>query len=398
MISRFSVSKPFTIFVAVVIVLIFGVVALTRMTPDLFPNMNAPVAIVLTADPGASAEEAEREITEPLEQQLATLPNVDQLSSVSADNYSYISLVFTDDVNMDAISVDIRDKVEQIKDTLPEGASNPIVMKINLNMIPVAVAAVSMKDKDAAEVSSFTRDKLLTPLEGTEGVASVAAMGMIDDGLQIVLDQEKIDALNSDIRAAINDEINDGKSKVRRGINKAQSGADQIESGENKVTRGESKAEKKLTKVERKLLRQKAKLEAQKSTLQAQKDQLLAMRDDLPDLEALAQAAEEAIASGNPEAAESMLAQAGFSSMDELYGTIEMLQNPDFTEIDSGIEQIDQAVSKIEAGLAKIEAQRSSVSFSLGTTYSDLSSAKTAVRLGKLSRQFRPSRSCRNIS
>ena len=181
MISKFSVSKPFTIFVAVVIVLIFGVVALTRMTPDLFPNMNAPVAIVLTADPGASAEEAEREITEPLEQQLATLPNVDKLSSVSADNYSYITLVFTDDVNMDSISVDIRDKVEQIKDTLPEGASNPIVMKINLNMIPVAVAAVSMKDKDAAEVSSFTRDKLLTPLEGTEGVASGQTTAMVQN-------------------------------------------------------------------------------------------------------------------------------------------------------------------------------------------------------------------------
>ena len=139
MLSRLSVRKPFTIFVAVVIVLIFGGVALTKMTPDLFPNINAPVAIVLTTDPGASAEEAEKEITEPLEQQLATLPNVDQLQSVSADNFSYITLVFTDDVNMDAISVDIRDKVDQIRDQLPEGAGSPIVMKINMDMLPVAV-------------------------------------------------------------------------------------------------------------------------------------------------------------------------------------------------------------------------------------------------------------------
>ena len=135
MLSRLSVKKPFTIFVAVAIVLIFGGVALSKMTPDLFPSLNAPVAVVLTTDPGASAEEAEKEITEPLEQQLATLPNVDELRSVSADNFSYITLVFTDDVNMDAISVDIRDKVDQIKDQLPEAAGSPIVMKINMDMI-----------------------------------------------------------------------------------------------------------------------------------------------------------------------------------------------------------------------------------------------------------------------
>ena len=110
MISKFSVRKPYTIFVAVIIVLIFGIISLTRMTPDLFPNINTPYVIVMTADPGASAEEAETEITEPVEQQLATLSNIKNVTSYSFDNYSMVALEFTDDVNMDAASVDIRDK------------------------------------------------------------------------------------------------------------------------------------------------------------------------------------------------------------------------------------------------------------------------------------------------
>ncbi len=379
MLSKFSVKKPFTVFVAMIIVLIFGGVALYKMTPDLFPSINAPVAIVLTADPGASAEEAEVEITEPLEQQLATLPNVKELSSVSADNYSYISLVFTDDVNMDAISVDIRDKVDQIRDQLPDSAGSPVVMKINMDMLPVVVAAVSMEDKDAAEVSSFTRDELMNPLEGTEGVASVSAMGMIDNGLQIVLDQEKIDGLNADVKAAINDEIDDGKAKVRKGINKAKSGKNKVKSGEKQITRGEEKAADEMAKAKKKLLTQRAKLEAQKSALQAQKDQLLAQKDNLPALLDLADTVAEMIASGNPEAAQQLLEESGFATLEDLYALITQLQEADITQFDEGIKQIDNGIAQIDQGLSDIEDQENALIFSLGTGYSDLSAAGSTI-------------------
>ena len=364
MLSRLSVRKPFTIFVAVVIVLIFGGVALTKMTPDLFPNINAPVAIVLTTDPGASAEEAEKEITEPLEQQLATLPNVDQLQSVSADNFSYITLVFTDDVNMDAISVDIRDKVDQIRDQLPEGAGSPIVMKINMDMLPVAVTAVSMKDKDTAEVSSFTRDELMTPLEGTEGVASITAMGMIDDGLRIQLDQGMIDDLNDRVRDAINSQIDDGKSKVRSGINQAKKGENKIEDGKDKITKGQKKAVRKFTKAKKKLIRQKAKLEAQKSVTAEQKEALVQ----------LAQSIGEDFASMDPvriDTAMKKLEAAGFESVEDLQTAIDQIDLTAF----------DDAISQIEQGLAEIEGQEAALDFKLSTGYSDLSSAESTVQM-----------------
>ena len=104
MLSKFSIKKPFTILVAVVIVIVFGVIALTKMTPDLFPKINTPYVIVMTTYPGASPEEAESEITKPMEQQLATLSNIKNVTSVSAANYSMIQLEFSDSVNMEDLT------------------------------------------------------------------------------------------------------------------------------------------------------------------------------------------------------------------------------------------------------------------------------------------------------
>lgn len=114
MFPKFSVKKPFTVFVAVVIVAVLGGMSLYKMTPDLFPEMSTPYAMVMTTYPGATAEEAEKQITDPMESQLATLNNIKNVTSYSSDNYSMVALEFTDDVNMDSASVDIRDKIDQI--------------------------------------------------------------------------------------------------------------------------------------------------------------------------------------------------------------------------------------------------------------------------------------------
>lgn len=236
MISKFSVKKPFTIFVAAVIVAVFGGISVYKMTPDLFPELDTPYAMVMTTYPGATAEEAEQQLTEPLESQLATLNNIKNVTSMSSDNYSMVWLEFTDDVNMDSASVDIRDKIDQIEGNFPENAGTPLVMKVDMNMMPVVVAAVSMKDKTPAEVSAFTRENLESPLKGITGVASLTTMGMIDEGLQIVLSQDKIDAVNREVSDAIKREFNKGESKIRSGISKAKSGNKKLKKGKDKVS------------------------------------------------------------------------------------------------------------------------------------------------------------------
>ena len=244
MLTKISVRKPFTVFVAVVIVLVFGLVGLYKMTPDLFPNISAPYSIVMTTYPGASAEEVELEITDPMEQQLATLSKLDNITSVSADNYSVVTLQFTDDVNMDSMTVDIRDKIDQIEGYLPESAAAPLVMKMNMDMMPVTVAAVAIKGKDTAEVSTFVKEELETDLEGIEGVASISKVGMVDEGIQIVLSQDKINSLNREISNAINSKFASGEGELKKGISRANSGSKEIDKGKKGIKQGETEASK----------------------------------------------------------------------------------------------------------------------------------------------------------
>ena len=86
MLAKFSVKKPLTILVAVVVIIVFGVISVSKMTPDLFPSIEAPYVLVMTTYPGASPEEAETEITNPMEQQLAAMANLEGINSVSGDN------------------------------------------------------------------------------------------------------------------------------------------------------------------------------------------------------------------------------------------------------------------------------------------------------------------------
>ncbi|MGX8774789.1 MAG: efflux RND transporter permease subunit, partial [Bacillota bacterium] len=134
MLTKYSVRRPFTIFVGVVIAVVFGAISLYSMTPELMPNLSTPYTTVVTTAPGVSAEEVEKEITEPLEQQLATLSNLKNITSVSGDNYSAINLEFADGADMDSLTIDTRDKIDQIEGYLPESASKPLVIKMNMDM------------------------------------------------------------------------------------------------------------------------------------------------------------------------------------------------------------------------------------------------------------------------
>lgn len=353
MLSKFSIKKPFTILVAVVIVIVFGVIALTKMTPDLFPKINTPYVIVMTTYPGASPEEAESEITKPMEQQLATLSNIKNVTSVSAANYSMIQLEFSDSVNMDSVSVDIRDKIDQIEGVLPDTAGTPVVMKISMDMMPVVTAAVGMDDKSSGEVSQFTKDNLLSQMEGVEGVASVSAMGMVDDNVQIVLSQDKIDAVNSKVAAAINSQMGDAEGQMKSGMAAAKKGKKQIQDGKKAVKDGQSQAAKQLA--------------ATKTKLQESRDQLVSLKQNGPAIKALHEQYKKY--KDDPimgPQIESQLKALGIdpSSLDQLV--------PQIDQADAQLKQIDKA-------LEDLDAQGSAMNFELGSKYADLTSAEGTV-------------------
>lgn len=353
MLSKFSIKKPFTVLVAVVIVIVFGVIALTKMTPDLFPKINTPYVIVMTAYPGASPEEAEEEITKPMEQQMATLSNIKNVTSVSAANYSMIQLEFSDSVNMDSVSVDIREKIDQIEGNLPDTAGTPVVMKISMDMMPVVTAAVGMEDKSSGEVSQFTKDNLQSPLEGVEGVASVSTMGMVDDNIQIVLSQEKIDAINKEVAAAINKQMGDAEGQMKSGMAAAKSGKKQIQDGKKAVKDGQSQAAKQLA--------------ATKTKLQESRDQLVALKQNGPAIKALYEQYKKY--KDDPimgPQIESQLKALGIdpASLDQIV--------PQIDQADAQLKQIDKA-------LEELDSQGSAMNFELGSKYADLTSAEGTV-------------------
>jgi len=109
---KFSVKKPLTIFVVVIAILVLGVVSYTRMTPDLLPNMDFPYVMIMTTYPGANPERVEAEVSKPMEQSMATLEHIKEISSTSSENYSMVMLEFEESVNMDTIGVDIQQKID----------------------------------------------------------------------------------------------------------------------------------------------------------------------------------------------------------------------------------------------------------------------------------------------
>ena len=131
MISRFSVKKPYTVLVGVVLAIVLGVVSFTRMTADLLPSISLPYVIVMTTYPGASPETVEAAVTQPVEASMATVSNIESISSVSKENYSMVILEFAQTADMNAVSLEIRESLDQITSYWDDAIGNPIIMKLN---------------------------------------------------------------------------------------------------------------------------------------------------------------------------------------------------------------------------------------------------------------------------
>ena len=235
MLTKFSIKKPFTVLVAVIITIVFGCVAFTRMTPDLFPKFDLPYVAVVTTYPGASSHEVEKTVTEPMEQQLASLENLKSISSSSQENASMVFLEFEQETKLDTISVDIRDKIELASSKWSDTVQKPLILKMNPSMVPIAVAAVSQKGKDINETSAILEEELLRKLEGIEGVASVSTTGMVENTIHITLDENKIKNVNKKISDNISAGFGNAKKQINNQIENAQKGVEQINKGKTNI-------------------------------------------------------------------------------------------------------------------------------------------------------------------
>lgn len=217
MLSKYSVKKPFTVVVAIIIVLILGVVSYTSMSIDLLPNMNMPYVIVVTTYPGAAAEEVEDKLTIPVETSMASVTDVENITSTSSDNYSMVAIEFNQSADMDSAIVEINSLLDQLQGNLPEGAGSPLSMKINPSMIPTMIFAVSLEGQDRQAISNLVDTKLASEFESLGGVASVSATGLLENMINVTISDSKITALqktlDENIQKTIDAAVAEGNEK-----------------------------------------------------------------------------------------------------------------------------------------------------------------------------------------
>lgn len=246
MLSRFSVKKPYTVIVGIVLVVILGVVSLSKMSTDLLPSINLPYAIVITTYPGASPEQVESTVTQPIEGAMASTSNIKNISSTSSNNTSMVVLEFEQTANMDSITVEMRESLDQISGYWPDTVGNPIIMKLNPDMMPIMIAAVEVEGMDSLEISEYTDTDLIPELESVEGVASVSGTGLIEESIQVTLSQDKIDAVNRKITASLDEKFSDAQEEMESAESDISSGKDELDSGKEEMAGQISDAQNQL--------------------------------------------------------------------------------------------------------------------------------------------------------
>lgn len=299
MLSKFSVKKPMTVFVCVVIIIVLGVVSFLKMTPDLLPNMDFPYAMIMTTYGGQTPETVEATVTKPLEQSISTIDGVKDITSNSAENYSMLIIEFEDGTNMDTATVDLRSSLDTISDNWPDGVGTPYLIKANPSILPVAMTAVEYEGKGRNELSDYVSDELLNKLEGIDGVASVSDKGIVVEKENVVISQKKIDALNKKISAALDDQfsdaedkLNSAKKEIDSNISKAESGSQTISSSIEQINAQQESVASQLQDAQKnaesgktqllsakmQLLDQKASLTQTKQTLETAYQALLSIK------------------------------------------------------------------------------------------------------------------------
>ena len=403
MISKYSVKRPYTVLVAVVLVIVLGVVSLSKMTTDLLPDMSFQYALVITTDMGASPEQVESDVTAPIESAMATTSNIKNISSISYNSYSIVTLEYEQNANMDSVVIEIQQSLDQISGQWDDSIGTPMIMKVNPDMLPVLAAAVDVDGMDATKLSEYVENELSPAIESLEGVASVTTTGQLEEGVQVTLNQDKIDALNKKVQKSIDKqfaksqkEIDANKKKVEDGQSSINTGSDQLTDAINQTM----DKQQELLKTEKDLKNQLADLKKQQKSLsQIQSGIQTFMQSD-------AYTGIVSVLKDNPQLAESeeMKAQikqlnkvvkeqfAALSSLGITVNTYEDLPAASaevgklLAQVNTGIKTIESAQKKVESGkvslssaLDTLNANASLTALKVSTSSAELTSAASSL-------------------
>lgn len=189
-IHEISVKRPVAILMCVLIVLMLGGVSLSKIPVDLMPNISLPMAIVSTSYSGVGPQEIEAIVTKNIENAIATVNNIKSIQSISNEGNSIVIAEFNSGTDMDFAALQMREKIDMIKGYLPDDVGDPLVMKIDPNMLPIVNISVT-NGSDEIALKRFAEEHIKPRLERLEGVASVSTAGGRTQEIQVNVDPEK---------------------------------------------------------------------------------------------------------------------------------------------------------------------------------------------------------------
>lgn len=407
MISKYSVKKPFTVLVGVILVIVLGVVSLSRMTTDLLPDMSFQYALIITTDMGASPQEVESDVTAPIESAMATTSNIKNVSSMSYNSYSIVTCEYEQDANMDSVVIEIQQKIEQVKASWSDGIGTPTIMQINPDMLPIMMTAVDMDGKSESEITDYVENELIPAIESTEGVASVTATGELTEQIDVTLDQNKIDALNEKIHNAVLAKFDDAREKLDSADSQIKQGQSAISNASDQISEGVDTIKDQKTQ----LSDQKSQLESTLAALNEQKSQLETIQsgissfmndtlytETIPSLEKAKDMPGGDAAKASLEQIDKQIAEK-FSGLSELGITVngyaDMPQAAStvaktLVQVNTGIEQCQSGLEKISEGeialndaMDELNSQAAISSITIGQQSAQLATAAASLEKSK---------------
>lgn len=198
-----AVKRPIMTTLCFVAVVIMGLFSLVKLPIDLLPDIETNTIMVITMYPGASAEDIEQNVTKPLENTLNSVEHLKHISSNSRENTSVITLEFEFGYDIDVMTNDVRDKLDMVESSLPDGIMNPIIFKFSTDMIPICLLSVEAKESMAG-LYKILDDNVVNPLARIDGVGSVSVSGAPKREIHIYCDPNRLEAYNLTVEAISN--------------------------------------------------------------------------------------------------------------------------------------------------------------------------------------------------
>ncbi len=202
--SEFSIKRPVTILMAVMVCMLLGAIAFTEIPVDLMPEVNFTTLSITTDYEGVGPEEVETLISRPLEQIVSAAPGVERVTSTSSEGRSAVRVEFAFGTDIDVAADEVRSRLDRGRRSLPDDIEPPTIFKFDVTQFPIMFLTVATPDMDPRELRMFTEKNILYRFERIKGVGQVRVGGGLRREIHVDLNLEKLRALDLSVAQVVN--------------------------------------------------------------------------------------------------------------------------------------------------------------------------------------------------